>query len=120
MAKFVAVLEQAGEGCDYMIGCGTKVHVFEADDMAAAFELLKHKAGWSDYEMPGESPSYLISGEGELASAVIYEVAQDDGGASFTDWLGAASNKAEQHEAEVTLAAKRAQLRKLKEELGEA
>lgn len=36
MYKYVLVMHQKGDGCDYTIGCGTRVEVFVAPGRAAA------------------------------------------------------------------------------------
>lgn len=39
--KFIAILRQEGEGCDYTIGCGINVIQFEAEDYIEAAKKLK-------------------------------------------------------------------------------
>jgi len=39
--KFVAILKQEAEGCDYTIGCGVKTIKFDAETSAEATQFLK-------------------------------------------------------------------------------
>lgn len=39
--KFVAIMEQEGEGCDYTIGCGISTMEFSAESAEAALEQVK-------------------------------------------------------------------------------
>lgn len=41
MAKYIAYLEQAGEGCDYTIACGKLLIELESDDLHGALEEIK-------------------------------------------------------------------------------
>ena len=41
--KFVVLLKQHGEGCDYMIGCGYKYVFFDAKDMEDALYKVRTK-----------------------------------------------------------------------------
>ena len=41
--KFVVLLKQAGEGCDYTIGCGYRYEFFEAKDMDDALWKVRTK-----------------------------------------------------------------------------
>ena len=52
MKLYKAYLKQAGEGCDYTIGCGYTSFAIEAEDMdAAIIELIKIiKEEYSHYE----------------------------------------------------------------------
>ena len=43
MKNYVAYLEQAGEGCDYTIGCGRRVWAFDAEDYSSAIKKIKRK-----------------------------------------------------------------------------
>lgn len=62
--KFIALLKQSGEGCDYTIGCGRTWIDFESQDRQQALEYLKSKiigksdqgytSGW-DGEFWGDS-----------------------------------------------------------------
>jgi len=78
MAEFIYIMKQAGEGCDYTIGCGTVAFSIEAPDYEAAFQKIKEDWGWDEYESGDytseEITNYLLNGERSLESFVIYEV----------------------------------------------
>jgi hypothetical protein len=39
--RFIVIIKQWGEGCDYMIGCGTTAKTIEATDLQEAREKVK-------------------------------------------------------------------------------
>ena len=49
MKKYLFIMEQHGEGCDYTIGCGMTTKVIEADSMDDALEKLTHPEGPDEY-----------------------------------------------------------------------
>lgn len=49
MSKWVAIMSQKGEGCDYTIGCGVKTAIFEAESLPAAKQTLISKMGMDEY-----------------------------------------------------------------------
>ena len=63
--RYVAEVEQRGEGCDYTIGCGTAVSVvMEAESLEeVTAKVLAEWPPWSSY------------GERDIARVTIYEVA---------------------------------------------
>ena len=64
--KYIAVLNENEEGCDYTIHCGTLVIEFEAENMAAAIEYCK--------TYNGESSMVECYGAFRIDSCNIYEV----------------------------------------------
>jgi len=54
MAKYVALLTGAGDGCDYTIDCNKTFKVFEAEDDAAAIKRCKQE--WEDRGGAGGKP----------------------------------------------------------------
>ena len=58
--KFLAIFEQKGDGCDYTIGCGTRVIEFEASNIAEAL----HQVGRLDDAAPDYSLGYFGAEEG--------------------------------------------------------
>jgi hypothetical protein len=65
MTRYLAIVNQRGEGCDYTIGCGTAVSVvMEAETIEeATARVLAEWPPWSHY------------GERDIARVTIYEVA---------------------------------------------
>jgi endonuclease III-like uncharacterized protein len=61
--KYIAILRQDGEGCDYTIGCGINTIEFEANDALEAGLKLK--------EIVRENYN---NSEKKLKSAVYYEI----------------------------------------------
>lgn len=86
MAKFLAILDQAAEGCDYTIGCGVAVDLIEADSYDEAFEILKNDR-WSDYESSECDINYIANGEGSLESVILYQIESNDEGGRYSAWL---------------------------------
>tara|TARA_R110000851_G_scaffold47424_1_gene115034 strand:- start:17803 stop:18159 length:357 start_codon:yes stop_codon:yes gene_type:complete len=75
MKKFIVVLKQSGEGCDYMIGCGQKTIEILAEDIEQAgqrFILMLNSSWDDDVDWTKDYGGY--NGEQELDSAMIYEV----------------------------------------------
>jgi hypothetical protein len=70
---FKAILTQAGEGCDYTIGCGIQVINIDADNMEHAKEEL--------FNIIQEE--YID--EQSLSNAVIFEVSETHE-CDLTDW----------------------------------
>jgi hypothetical protein len=122
MYKFICIREQAGEGCDYTIGCGMDYAECEADSFEEAFEKFKPMFGWDDYEDGGYDYEYLqemADGRAEfaLASCVIYQVA-DERDNMYKDWLDAVVAKAGAEEEDKEAAARRQQYEELRKEFG--
>ena len=47
--KFIAIVEQSGDGCDYSIGCGIDYEEIEADTINDAWQKLI-RGRWGDYD----------------------------------------------------------------------
>ncbi len=93
MPKFIVVMEQAGEGCDYTIGCGTAVHIVSGKNVAEAFERFKKVSYLESYDNGECDPSYVVDGEGALSSVTMYEITTDDGGRTYKNWIDEAVDK---------------------------
>jgi len=65
MAKYVAYMKQAGEGCDYTIGCGTVVKFMKSDNIQDA-----KKEAREILEYYGCNPG----SERELSDFLIFEI----------------------------------------------
>lgn len=76
--KFLVHVRQEG-GCDYTIGCGVRVEVIEADDLASAQTATEHK--WfgvcdpEDYENHGNCRGGNSDVRRSLSSIRIYPLA---------------------------------------------
>lgn len=104
MKRFVAIVKQQGEGCDYTIGCGTAVSVvMEADTIEEA--TARVLAEW---------PPWSPHGERDIARVTIYEVAavHDIGPA-----LAAEVERLKAEHAAATRAEKVREIEKLKREI---
>lgn len=97
------VMTQKGTGCDYTIGCGTRVVGLKATTLEAAREEAKKV--FADFG---------CSGDRDLAAADIVEVKED-----AMPLLHEFQEGERRVQNEADMAAKRAQLEKLKRELGE-
>ena len=87
MAKYLVVFEQAGEGCDYTIGCGTHVDIIHASNMDAAFREAMEDIGWYDYlEHPEDYEEDPWGYENHMESVKVYRVDTDDGGLKFKEF----------------------------------
>jgi len=78
MAKYVAILKQRAEGCDYTIGCGISTYVFDANDWNDAFQKVREAYDWTEYESDDytvEDVEDRFNGELALESCIIYEIA---------------------------------------------
>lgn len=76
MAKWICVMRQDGEGCDYSIGCGVRVVEVEATSRATA-EKLAIKSCDMDETIKGESDYHLSGGESPLKKWTLYEVSKE-------------------------------------------
>lgn len=88
MKKFLAVFKQAGEGCDYTIGCGIAVHEIEAENREKAFEKAMKGMGWWDYYVhPGSYDERdLWPDEEKMKSVAIYEI-KDENHTMFSQFV---------------------------------
>jgi len=64
--KFLILLEQNGEGCDYTIGCGINFEEIEAKDLKSACQRVVENYGDGEY-----------SCEGGLKSIRVIEIADE-------------------------------------------
>lgn len=89
MKTFLVVEEQAGEGCDYTIGCGTRAYKVQAESLDALVERIQSLRALSEGEVYGRgakklseeerqlrerSSDWTDRGERERDSVTIYEV----------------------------------------------
>jgi len=75
MRKYIIEIKQSGEGCGYMIDCGVKLIMIEADNMDIATErfltMLDPHFDCDDVDWTHDYGGYFDSQS--LESAVIYE-----------------------------------------------
>lgn len=71
-ARFIAYLEQAGEGCDYTIACGKRLYELSGSTREEAIESLR-KMIFEDGSGYGAESDY------RLKRITLYEVADTDG-----------------------------------------
>ncbi len=65
MNRYIVVEQQSG-GCDYTIGCGTRVSLVEADSMKHALQVFVEKH-YEEYVSGDADATYLIPGVAEYA-----------------------------------------------------
>jgi hypothetical protein len=109
-ARYVIVMKQAGEGCDYTIGCGMRmveIGDFDRPEQAIEAGTKKFRELHTYYGLGGE--------ERELSFVGTFCLMQD----LMPLYQQIGREKQEVADAEAR-AAKRQQLEKLKRELGEA
>jgi hypothetical protein len=76
--KFICVMKQSGEGCDYTIGCGMNFITVDAVDAEEAAVKINKVWFMSDYENGNADPAYhCVGGEQELITWRLFEVAQE-------------------------------------------
>ena len=87
--SYIGILHQAGEGCDYTIGCGTKVLYTSALSMKEAFNIFVDHQGWKDWldEIEYHTENPLRDLEFALDSMTIYEVGVTDKGEMYETFL---------------------------------
>ncbi len=115
MTKYLCVMKQIDDGCDYSIRCG--INAIELN--AISFKEAKEKAIKAMHmneSLTGENdPSWFIDGERALLSWKIYEVTLE------SDMLGLLRESKEKYlaqKAELDKKFKLEQFEKLKKELG--
>jgi hypothetical protein len=109
--KFLILFRQSGEGCDYTIGCGRAWIEVDADDASGAdAAVMRWLEDRGDRPGNADRDAQLF----ELASVTIVPV-----GEARTFDLDALRSQRRRESDEAKLAAKRAQLAKLRAELGE-
>jgi hypothetical protein len=75
MKKFIVVIKQHGEGCDYMIACAQKTVEIDAESIEQAGERFISMMRYFDDDDVDWTKDYGgYYGEQALESAVIYEV----------------------------------------------
>lgn len=81
--KYVVIMKQKGDGCDYTIGCGINFEIFEAENAGDA--MMKAKELWlgDDYEPEEGGPLY--SGDYELAYMHLCRFVT---GCPIGEWMG--------------------------------
>ncbi len=93
--KYIAVLHQDGEGCDYTIGCGTRVEYTEAESMKEAFENFSKDLYWADIIEDHEGyDGNPLAGEMQLESMTIYQVGVTDDGEMYQNLFNMLEAKA--------------------------
>jgi hypothetical protein len=108
MAKFVAIIKDGSEGCDYTIGCGIKVIDIDAKDKSSAFEKLLKDDHFAEVASGDADPDGL-----EDLSVRLIEVAEDDK-KIFARWINSMTSKAANIQEKKDEAAERARYEKLK------
>jgi len=74
MKKFLVVEHQAGEGCDYSIGCGVLTYEVEAESMDAVLAQLKSAAFSEGESSDEEGGGLLATQERKRGVACVYEI----------------------------------------------
>ena len=116
MSKWICVMRQDGDGCDYSIGCGVKVVEVEANGKTAAIQAAINKCYMKDYVTGENDPGYYLPrGEGALKSWTLFEITEATDLMYLLDDANASYKK---KEAEAEKAEKLAQFEKLRKELG--
>jgi len=76
--KFVCIMEQSGQGCDYTIGCGMTYFILEATTADEATTELIKRLSYEDYESGDVDPAYHCEGgEQEISAWRLFEVNQE-------------------------------------------
>lgn len=73
---YLVVFKQAGEGCDYTIGCGVKVGFVKADSAAEALAKLME-------------PDYDPDGATGMEWVRVCALGSDDNGETWKEWAKA-------------------------------
>lgn len=92
MPNYVCIMHQKGQGCDYTIGCGTKVKTLEAPNLTEARSAVIKLLYMDEYFDGSANPDYYLDGEQALKSWILYEVS---GKYDFMPELLALKDKAE-------------------------
>ena len=78
MNKYIAIMRQKDEGCDYTVGCGVRVEEFEAEGPVEAVKQAIVEFSLEDYAKgEGDPIHYLSGGESELIELKILHVHED-------------------------------------------
>jgi len=73
--KFICVMKQNGEGCDYTIGCGMRFFTLNAETPEEATDKIIKKLDFEDYESGNSNPGYHCKdGEQELSIWRLFEI----------------------------------------------
>lgn len=119
MKNYLAVVDQENPGCDYTIDCGITVLYTEADNYQAAFQQFVHQLGWQDYvNRPEEYTSNPLRGEQEIMSLCIYELAGNDGGKLYKEFMEKADEVSDASKAAEQQAKDEAEFERLANKLG--
>lgn len=94
---FIAYVKQAGEGCDYTIGCAQTLWRLKATTRIDAVEELQRKVG--EVERLGELTLFEVVNEEEMP---------------IEQWYTEAENRADERAQQAELNAERAELKRLK------
>lgn len=78
MKKFLILVSQAGEGCDYSIGCGLNWSFYEAPTAQEAFDKWCVDSELNDPREPYMFQYHAPGGEGEYAEVQVLELATGD------------------------------------------
>jgi len=109
MPKYMFVMQEEGEGCDYTIGCGMRFEMIgEFPDRETALEAAKAEFEEEIFEYHGGFTEHV------LKNIYLTEIVEDF--LPIFKKLTAERSKAKEEE---KLQSKREQLKRLKEELGE-
>jgi hypothetical protein len=123
MARFVAIITQANDGCDHSIGCGTKVVDIKADTINDAWKKLIRDR-WADYDprLGGEcDPHSAVKGcdyrpiEGVR---MLHVITEDDSG-YFDAWYDSACAAYDRAQEDEDTAAELAEYERLKAKFGD-
>jgi len=75
MKRFMVIMRQDGEGCDYSIGCGIKYKIYEASSAEEAFMVWVDD---HDLNLPHEPSLFKYygdtDGEGYLKKVMVFEL----------------------------------------------
>lgn len=113
MAKFIAIIKQHGEGCDYTIGCGLRVIDIDATDKESAFKKLLKNSLFIDVSNGDADPSSLE----KLKSVRLIEVADEDK-KLYRDWLDSMTSEHARIEEEKAKKKDEEEFERLKKRLG--
>ena len=109
-ARFIAYLEQEGEGCDYTIGCGVCLIEVGGDTHEEAVAELRQMV----FE---DGSGFGPDSENRLKCITLYEVADTDG-IPIEEWYAKYEAEQKRIAFEQASAAERAQYERLRQKYG--